>query len=56
MVLLRDVGQMENHFGTFGDSVCLHIVLILAQERHTVCAEGTTGMEIALVTPDGTPT
>ena len=37
------------------DSVCSEIVLILAQDRCTVCAECTTGMEIILGTPDGTP-
>jgi hypothetical protein len=48
MVLLHDVGQVETHFGPFGDS------LISAQDRCTVCAEYTMGMELALGTPDGT--
>jgi hypothetical protein len=30
-------------------------VLILIQDRCTVCVKYTTGMEIILVTPDGTP-
>jgi hypothetical protein len=36
-------------------SVQLEIVLILAQDRCTVCAECTMGLEIILGTPDGTP-
>jgi hypothetical protein len=36
------------------DSVCLEIVLILTQDRCTVCAERTTSSEIILDTPDGT--
>ena len=35
--------------------LCLEIVLILAQDRCTVCAECTMGMEIILAVPDGTP-
>ena len=35
-------------------SVCLEIVLILAQNGGTVCAKCTTGTEIILGTPDGT--
>jgi hypothetical protein len=31
------------------------IVLILMQDRCTVCAEHTIGLEIVLDTPDGTP-
>ena len=34
--------------------LCLEIVLILAQDMCTVCAECTTGMEIVLAVPDGT--
>jgi hypothetical protein len=49
MVLLRDMGQVELV------SVHLEIVLILAQDRCTVCAECTTGVEIILGTLDGTP-
>ena len=36
-------------------SVYLEIVLILAQDRCTVCTESTTGMDIDLGTPDGNP-
>jgi hypothetical protein len=35
--------------------ICLEIVLISAQERCRACAECTTGMEIILGAPDGTP-
>ena len=35
------------------DSVCLEIVLILAQDRCTVCAERTIDSEIILDAPDG---
>jgi hypothetical protein len=34
--------------------VYLEIVLILAQDRCTVCAKHTIGSEIVLETPDGT--
>jgi hypothetical protein len=33
----------------------LEIVLILMQDRCTVCAKRTIGSEIVLDTPDGTP-
>jgi hypothetical protein len=36
-------------------SVCLEIVLILMQDRCTVCAEHTIGLEIMLDAPNGTP-
>jgi hypothetical protein len=36
-------------------SVHLEIVLTLKQDRYTVCAEHTTGVEIILDAPDGTP-
>jgi hypothetical protein len=36
-------------------SVYLEIVLILTQDRCTVCAERTIGLEIILNAPDGTP-
>jgi hypothetical protein len=36
-------------------SVCLDIVLVSAQDRCTVCAERSIGMEIFLGTPEGTP-
>jgi hypothetical protein len=35
--------------------VCLEIVLILTQDRCTVCAERNIGSEIVLDTPDGSP-
>ena len=37
-------------------SVCLEIVLILTQDRCSVCVEGTIGSEIILDARDGTPT
>jgi hypothetical protein len=37
------------------DSVCLEILQILMQERCLVCAERTTGSEIILDAPNGTP-
>jgi hypothetical protein len=46
---MGDVGQPEAHFNPFGDS------FNPMQDRHTVCVECTTDMEIALGTPDGTP-
>jgi hypothetical protein len=36
-------------------SVRLDIVLILIQDRCTVCAERTVGSDIILDAPDGTP-
>jgi hypothetical protein len=48
MVLLGDEAQVDGRFG-------LEIVLTLMQDRCTVCAEHTTGSEIILVAPDGTP-
>ena len=33
----------------------LEIVLVLAQDRCTVCPEGTIGSKIVLDAPDGTP-
>jgi uncharacterized membrane protein len=35
--------------------VCLEIVLILTQDKCTVCVERTIGSEIILDAPDGTP-
>jgi hypothetical protein len=35
--------------------VCVEIVLILMQERCTVCVERTIGLEIVLDASDGTP-
>ena len=36
-------------------SVRLEIMLVLVQERCTVCAKRNIGLEIILDTPDGTP-
>ena len=49
MELLGDVGHVESH------SVRLEIVLILMQDRCTVCVEQTIGSEIILDAPDRTP-
>ena len=49
MELLGNVGHMESH------SVCLEMVLVLVQDRCTVCAERTIGLGIGLDAPDGTP-
>jgi hypothetical protein len=49
MVLLCGVAQVESHFCAFRD------MLILTQDRYTVCPEHVIGSEIILGTPDGTP-
>jgi hypothetical protein len=49
MDLLGDVGQMETHFGLFGDSVNQH-----ARQVHG-CAERAIGLEILFGKPEGTP-
>jgi hypothetical protein len=49
MVLLGDKAQVDARFILFG------IVLILKQDRCIVYAERTTGSEIILDAPDGTP-
>ena len=49
MVPLGDEVQVEARFGL------LDIVLILMQDRCTVCVERTIGSEIVLDAPDGTP-
>ena len=49
MVPLGDEAQVEARFGLS------NIVLILAQDRCTVFVERTTGLEILLDVPDGTP-
>ena len=49
MVLLGDEAQVEARFGPFGE------LLILTQDRCTICVESTIGMEIVLDAPDGTP-
>jgi hypothetical protein len=50
MELLGDVGQME------ASLVCLDVVLILTQDKCTVYAGHTIGLEIILYPPDDTPT
>ena len=49
MVPLGVEAQVEVCFGL------LDIVLILTQDRFTVCVERTIGLEIILDAPDGTP-
>ena len=49
MVLLGDKAQQKLVL------VRLEIVLILTQDRCTVCTERTIGLEIVLDAPDGTP-
>ena len=49
MELLGDVGHVESR------SVRLEIVLVLVQDRYTVCAKRTIGSDIVLNAPDGTP-
>ena len=49
MVLVGDEAQLEPRFGPF------EIVLILTQDRCTVCVEGTTSSKIVLDAPDRTP-
>ena len=49
MELLRDVGHVESR------SVRLEMVLVLVEDRCTVCAKRTIGSYINLDAPDGTP-
>ena len=49
MELLGDVGHVESR------SVRLEMVLVLVQDRCTVCAERSIGSDIVLDAPDGTP-
>ena len=49
MVPLGDEAQVETRF-SLSD-----IVLMLTQDRCTVCVEHTIGLEIILDAPDGTP-
>jgi hypothetical protein len=49
MVLLGDEAQMEARFSSFG------AVLVLVQDRCTVCDKCTIASEIILDTPSGTP-
>ena len=46
MELLGDVGHVEYR------SVCLETVLVLMQDRCTVCGERTIGSDIVLDAPD----
>jgi hypothetical protein len=46
---LGDVGNVESHFGLFGDSVSVGVRYV-----HDFC-QSTIGSEIILDTPDGTP-
>ena len=49
MELLGDVVHVESR------SVFLEKVLVLVQDRCTVCAKRTIGSDIILDAPDGTP-
>ena len=49
MELLGDVVTAESR------SVRLEMVLVLVQDRCTVCAKHTIGSDIILDAPDGTP-
>ena len=49
MELLGDVRLVESR------SVRLEIVLVLVQDRSTVCAKRIIGSDIILDAPDGTP-
>ena len=49
MELLGDMGLVESHFFSFGDSVSV------GARQGTFCAKRTIGSEIALDAPDGTP-
>ena len=49
MELLGDVGHVESR------SVHLEMVLVLVQDRFTVCAKRTIVSDIVLDAPDGTP-
>ena len=49
MELLGDVVHVESR------SVRLEMVLVLVQDRCTVCSKRTIGLDIIKDTPDGTP-
>ena len=49
MELQGDVSHVESR------SVHLEIVLVLVQDRSTVCAKRNVGLDIVLDAPDGTP-
>jgi hypothetical protein len=51
MDLLGDMGKMEAHFNSFGDSVNDN----LAHDRYTVCIVRAIGSEIVMGALDGTP-
>jgi hypothetical protein len=46
---LHDVGHVQSRF------VYLETLFVLVQNRCTVCAKHTIGLEIILDAPDGTP-
>ena len=48
MELLGDVGHVDSHW------VRSEMVLVLVQDRCTVCAKRTIGSDIILDAPDGT--
>ena len=48
MELLANVGHVESR------SICLDMVLVLMQDRCTVCAKRTIGSDIVLDVADGT--
>ena len=48
MVILGDMGHVESRL------VCLEMVLVLVQDRCTVCAKHTIGSDIILDASDGT--
>ena len=50
MVPLGHEAQVEAHFGPFGERV-----LMLSQDRCTVCVERIIGSKIDLDAPDGAP-
>jgi RNAse (barnase) inhibitor barstar len=54
--LLGDEAQVDAHFDHFGDivSVPLELVLVLVQDRCTVCTRCTIGLVIILDEHDGT--
>ena len=49
MVIVGDVGHVESR------SVCLEMVLVLVQDRCTVCVQRTIGPDVVLDAPDGNP-
>ena len=49
MELLGDVGHVESR------PIRMEMVLVLVQDRCTVCAKRIIGSDIVLYAPDGTP-